>query len=73
MIKVQVYNDCKEKHESFEAMLRGFDDFMCGYGKDETEAVGNLKEIVEAKIKTLQSIDWDNFDWINRDGTIKLK
>ena len=32
------------------------------------EAIDNLKKQVDLKIKELQEIDWENFDWISWDG-----
>lgn len=70
MIKLQIHNDGKEKYQSFEARLNDFDSIVHleGYGQDKEEAIKELKEKVEQKIKEYQEIDWDNFDWIDWKG-----
>ena len=72
MIKLQVHNDGKEKWQSFEARLdeSASNIYLNGYGKNKEEAISELKTRVEDKIKELQSIDWDNFDWVAWDGRV---
>lgn len=59
-MKLTIYNDGKQKWQSFEARLA--DDYghemFCGYGRDEAEAVAALKEAVAVTIEDLQGIDW---------------
>lgn len=66
-IKLQIHNDGKEKYNSFEARLDEFDSivYLEGYGEDKEEAIKELKEKVEQKIKEYQEIEWDNFDWVD--------
>lgn len=72
MLKLQIHNDGKEKHQSFEARLddRNSTVYLGGYGEDKEEAINNLKKQVTLKIQELQNIDWDNFDWISWDGKV---
>lgn len=72
MIKLQVHNDGKEKWQSFEARLdeSASNIYLNGYGENKEEAISELKTRVEDKIKELQSIDWDNFDWVAWDGRV---
>lgn len=70
MIKLHIHNDGKEKYNSFEARLNDFDSdiYLEGYGQDKEEAIKELKEKVEQKIKEYQEIDWSNFDWVDWKG-----
>lgn len=68
MIKLQIHDDGKEKYNSFEARLIDPDSYLEGYGQDKEEAIKELKQKVEQKIKEYQEIDWDNFDWIDWKG-----
>ena len=72
MIKLQIHNDHKKKHQSFEARLNEdeSDGYQVGYGPDKEDAIIELRKSIESKIKELQSIDFDNFDWISWDGKI---
>lgn len=75
MLRLQIHNDHKEKHQSFEARLNTDESliYLEGYGVDKEEAVSGLKKRVSEKIKELQDIDWDNFDWVSWDGKIVKK
>lgn len=72
MIRLQIHNDGKEKRQSFEARLDEIesDVYLVGYGSNKEEAITKLKESVNAKIKELQEIEWDSFDWVTWDGKI---
>ena len=72
MIKLQIHNDHKKKHQSFEASLNEYesDGYQIGYGSDKEEAIMELRKSIESKIRELQSIDFENFDWISWDGRI---
>lgn len=72
MLRLQIHNDGKEKHQSFEARLNDNDStvYLEGYGEDKEEAIEKLKKQVDLKIKELQDIDWENFDWISWDGKV---
>lgn len=72
MIRLQIHNDGKEKCQSFEAKLSYVDSFihLDGYGYNKEEAISQLKEAVQSRIKELQEIDWDSFDWVTWDGKI---
>ena len=45
MLRLQIHNDGKEKHQSFEARLNDNDStvYLEGYGEDKEEAIENLK------------------------------
>lgn len=70
MIKLQIHNDGKERYNSFEARLDEYDSliYLEGYGEDREEAIKELKEKVEQKIKEYQAIDWENFYWVDWKG-----
>lgn len=70
MIKLHIHNDGKEKYNSFDAHLdeRYSEVYLNGYGEDKEEAIKELKEKVEQKIKEYQEIDGDNFDWVDWKG-----
>lgn len=72
MLRLQIHNDGKEKWQSFEAKLDDSesDIYLEGYGYNKEQAISALKECVNAKIKELQEIDWNSFDWITWDRKI---
>lgn len=72
MMKLQIHNDGKEKYQSFEARLQEVEPlvFLDGYGENKEEAIQNLKTNVQEKIRELQNIDYNNFDWIAWDGKV---
>lgn len=74
MLKLQIHNDGKEKWQSYDARLDESESniYLNGYGQNKEEAVSELKTRVEDKIKELQNIDWNNFDWIAWDGKVLL-
>ena len=63
-MEIRIYNDKKEKYQSFEARLYEDDsnelvqknryDSLIGYGQDEAEAIANLKELVFQHISELE-------------------
>jgi len=55
-IKIKVYNDCKERHNSYEASIENFNEYETGYGATEKEAVDELKIILQRKIEQLQNL-----------------
>lgn len=61
-IKVEIYDDKKERHQSFEAKLidKSWTDYLEGYGADQNEAIEDLKHRVDMRIKTLSNIDFTN-------------
>ena len=72
MLKLQIHNDGKKKWQSYDARLDESKSniYLNGYGQNKEEAVSELKTRVEDKIKELQNIDWNNFDWIAWDGEV---
>lgn len=55
--KILVYNDGKERSESWEAYLisdDGYDIMADGYGYDEDEAIANMRKNLQDKIDKLQ-------------------
>ena len=84
-MEIRIYDDKKDKWQSFEARLYGNDGFdgsgyeLIGYGRDEAEAIANLKENVyqhvsdlEQKIYALTKIDFSKFVECNYSGA-KIK
>ena len=72
MLRLQIHNDGKEKYQSFEARLDDRDTtiYLEGYGENKDEAIENLKKQVDLKIKELQEIDWETFDWVSWNGEV---
>lgn len=72
MLKLQTHNDGKERYQSFEARLDDSEsiNYLCGYGENKEEAITKLKRQITLKIKELQEISYDNFDWISWDGKV---
>lgn len=67
MITVKIHNDGKEKWQSFDASLDDSksDIYLCGYGSNKEEAINELKLNVQKKIEELQSINFDNLNWVD--------
>lgn len=55
-IKIKIYNDGKEKYDSFEASIEGFNEYETTYGQTEKEAVEELKKIIQRKIIQLNDL-----------------
>lgn len=72
MLRLQIHNDGKEKWQSFEARLDESEStiYLCGYGENKEQAIEELKNKVQDKIKELQNINWEEFDWVSWDGKI---
>jgi hypothetical protein len=71
MIRLQIHNDGKEKHSSFEAKLKyDFDYIYCNGSETKEDAIEELKQKVLERIKEYQNIDWESFDWVTWDGKI---
>ncbi len=70
MFKLQIHNDGKVRHQSFEARLAHEIFDLDGYGANKDEAIMEAKAKVQALISELQSIDWGSFDWITWDGRV---
>ena len=73
-MKIKIYDDKKEKHQSWEAVIDsnilGLDDMWIeGYGRDKEEAIENLKirvnEILDDLAKSiteLANIDYEQYE-----------
>jgi hypothetical protein len=69
---VKMWDDKKEKHQSYEAkIIDGNQTLVEAYGRDTEDAIENLKDEVrqevddlKARIKVLENIDYSNPIWV---------
>jgi len=59
-IKIEIYDDKKERYQSFEAKLieNNWDIPLEGYGENQDEAIEDLKKIINNRIEALSNIDF---------------
>jgi len=55
-MKITIWNDWKEKYQSFEAKRNDY----IWYWQNEMDAISNLQDNINREIKHLQSIDYSN-------------
>lgn len=67
-MKIQIYNDGKQKQMSFEATADGLN--LIGYGANESDALKDLKLQVTAMLSLMGQIDFNDIEYIDHKGQV---
>jgi hypothetical protein len=65
-MNIQIHNDGKEKHNSYEARLS--DLALCGFGATQEEAIADLKRLVKGLVDSLRHINYDDVTMVDWSG-----